>query len=529
MLFRSLSGSVNHARHAAARSRARVRLCVEALEGRTLLSTFVVDRLSDTGTGTGLTGDLRYCITQANSLPGDDTITFAVTGSIQLTGVFPSLSSNINLQGPGADVLTVRRNTGGYYRIFTVGGGTTVVLSGLTITNGSDGVGGGIFNRGTLTLNNSIVSRNQASLGGGIHNVGTLTLNNSTVSGNFVGGVDVYGGGISNYGMLTLNNSTVSGNVAAGYDYSTSFGGGISNDGGTATLNNSTVSGNRGDYGDGIYNQGSITVNSSTFSGNSIFNDGGTLSTRNTIIDGVYGNLGSLGYNLIGNTQGGSGFHPTDLLNVNPLLGPLQDNGGPTFTHALLPGSPALDAGDNTDAPEFDQRGLPRIVADTIDIGAFEVQPGPATSFWLDAPAAVAAGIPFDLTLYALDDYGHLATGYEGTVTFSTTDKAPGVLLPADYTFTADDQGIHTFPGETALVTPGEQYLGALDTDGKAFGAAVLMVVPGGAPGRHSGRPGTVPDWVLAADLLHALTWRADRADGFWVALAEESRRPDPA
>src|SRR5262249_18212577 len=105
---------------------------------------------------------------------------------------------------------------------------------------------------------------------------------------------------------------------------------------------------------------------------------------HNTIVAGnqaltgpdLYGALGSSGYNLFGNSTGGSGYDPTDLLDVDPLLGPLQDNGGPTLTMALLPGSPAIDSGDNTDAPEWDQRGpgYSRIVNGTIDRGAFEVQ-----------------------------------------------------------------------------------------------------------------------------------------------------------
>jgi hypothetical protein len=92
----------------------------------------------------------------------------------------------------------------------------------------------------------------------------------------------------------------------------------------------------------------------------------------------LYGNLGSLGHNLIGNTDGGSDFDPTNFLNVDPLLGPLQVNGGPTFTMALQCGSPAIDAGDNTDDPDWDQRGegFPRIVNGIIDIGAYEVQQG---------------------------------------------------------------------------------------------------------------------------------------------------------
>src|SRR5262249_22109771 len=142
--------------------------------------------------------------------------------------------------------------------------------------------------------------------------------------------------------------------------------------------------------GGGIYNGGTLTLNNTTVSSNLSYGAGGgiynvgTLHARNTIIAGntpptaphLSGNLGSLGPNPIGDDSGGSGFHPTDLRNLNPLLGPLQNNGGPTLTMALLPGSPAIDAGDNTDAPPFDQRGpgFPRIVGGTIDIGAFEVQ-----------------------------------------------------------------------------------------------------------------------------------------------------------
>lgn len=130
-----------HALRGPARQRPRARLSIESLESRALPSTFVVDRLSDLGEGTGLTGDLRYCITQANSLPGDDTITFAVTGTIRLAGALPSLSSTIDLQGPGADLLTLRGDS------IQVSSSAIALLSGLTVSGG-----GGISNRGTLPL-----------------------------------------------------------------------------------------------------------------------------------------------------------------------------------------------------------------------------------------------------------------------------------------------------------------------------------------------------------------------------------------
>jgi hypothetical protein len=291
--------------------------------------------------------------------------------------------------------------------------------------------GGGISNGGTLTLNNCTVSGNSADtdyggIGGGIYNDGTLTLNNSTVRANHV---DDSGGGIFNdyWGTLTLNNSTVSGNVAYGigydYDYGGGYGqgGGIFNFSGTLTLNNATVSGNStdgiyGGIGGGIWNlDGPLTLNNSTVSGNNATFYGGGIASdtdhyghpfhaRNTIIAGntaptapdLGGDLGSLGHNLIGNTSGGSGFDPTDLLNVDPMLGPLQDNGGPTWTMALLPGSPAIDAGDDTPPlPDFDQRGpgFPRISGPHIDIGAFEVQQGSLAGD-LASPGGRASGRP---------------------------------------------------------------------------------------------------------------------------------------
>src|SRR5262245_66614736 len=100
MLFRSLLGYGGYGQPTAARQRPRARLSVEALEDRALLSTFVVNRLTDTGAGAGLAGDLRYCIGQANSSPGDDTITFSVSGTINLAGALPSLSRNSDRPRP---------------------------------------------------------------------------------------------------------------------------------------------------------------------------------------------------------------------------------------------------------------------------------------------------------------------------------------------------------------------------------------------------------------------------------------------
>jgi hypothetical protein len=275
-----------------------------------------------------------------------------------------------------------------------------VEISGLTIANGLVfDVGGGIFNAGTLTITNSTLSGNSAGGGGGIFSSGTLTINSSTLSGNSASFNTRFGsgGGISSSGTPTINSSALSGNSANGFG---SSGGGISSSG-TLTINSSTLSGNSANVfnatGGGIYNTGALSVTSSTLSGNSAGGGGGIfISTsatvtalRNTILAGntapggpdVSGPLNSQGHNLIGDGTRGSGFDPTDLVGtstapIDPMLGPLADNGGPTQTMALLPGSPAVGAGDPTDAPQFDQRGpgFARIVNGMIDIGAFEVQ-----------------------------------------------------------------------------------------------------------------------------------------------------------
>jgi hypothetical protein len=538
----------------------------EVLEARHLLSTYVVDRLTDSGAGSGLAGDLRYCIAQAAD---GDAITFGVTGTINLNlGVaLPDLAHNISIEGPGADLLTVSGpgplSYSNGFRVFKVLEGATVSISGLTITNGwaptdtrlpDANLGGGIANFGTLTLSNSTVTGNTVNscvvpffgcfdptpptAGGGIFNgnadgTAVLTIINSTVSDNYAtaNGDGSSGGGIANGdapedygryplgGTVILSNSTVSGN----YVRSRGEGGGIfASGGGMVMVTNSTVSGNfADDEGGGIFNDGPamLTIANSTIAGNTAGAGGGIdtypdAAMRNTILAGntdreglpfdLWGNLTSSGYNLIGNTYGGSGFDPTDLLNVDPRLGPLQDNGGPTQTMALLSGSPALNAGDPAQLGVADQRGVIR--SGGVNIGAYQAS---ATAFVLSAPDTVDPGTPFDLTLTAVDPFGQPAYGYTGTVTFASTDPDPGVVLPADYTFTPDDQGTHTFSGGVTLVTPGDQTITATDTsDATITGSATVTVTGGGdAPGRQRG---------------------ADRIDALFAALAAEGSRRGP-
>jgi hypothetical protein len=392
---------------------------VETLESRCLPST--VDNLLNAGLGS-----LRQAITDT---PSGGTVDFqpGLTGTITLTSGELLIDKDLTIAGPGAEALTVSGNHAS--RVFEIAATFTVDISGLTIANGTSNGGGGVLSAGTLTLSSCLLSNNSATgtypggNGGGIYNTGVLTVTASTLSGNAASGASGSrgsGGGIYNAGAgpLTVTASTLSGNAATGGAGGVSggegSGGGIYNAGaGPLTVTASTLSGNAATGGSGsgggIYNAagalaGPLTVTACTLSGNAATGGGGSGSgggisgsltaLRNTIVAGntassafpeVNGPVGSQGHNLIGDGTGGSGFAPSDMVGtsanpIDPVLGPLQDNGGPAPTMALLVGSPAIGAGDNTDALPTDQRGAPRIFDGAIDIGAYEVQAAPAPS-----------------------------------------------------------------------------------------------------------------------------------------------------
>jgi hypothetical protein len=312
---------------------------------------------------------------------------------------------------------------GGVATVVSVSGHVT--LSGFTIRNGLSSSGAGIYNSGSLVVNNSTVTGNHVSAcGGGIGNKGTLTINNSTISQN---SASANGGGICQTGgTLTISNSTISGNSAS------VNGGGICQTGGTLTINNSTIgssstllANSANGSGGGIYNGGTLTISNATIYGNRAINGGGgidnggtvmalinnsTISENSAIVGGGIDGLATLQNSIVdSNSSGGNcsgtivstGYnlssdntckfnHAGDLNNTGPLLGPLQNNGGPTQTMALLPGSPAIDAGNPTGCTDghghllkTDQRGMPRPDKDKIplqldklgcDIGAYESQ-----------------------------------------------------------------------------------------------------------------------------------------------------------
>jgi predicted outer membrane repeat protein len=263
----------------------------------------------------------------------------------------------------------------------SAGGDLTLINSTVSGNTARHYYGGGIRHiYGDLTLTNSTVSDNTASRsGGGIwkdsgHIGDYFTITNSTVSGNTSYGGS--GGGISG-SHLTLTNSTVSGNTA-GYG----FGGGLWGE--YFTITNSTVSGNTAYSGGGISGEymtvtdSTVSGNHATYEGGGIYS-GGSANLTNTIVadngtttPNCDGALDSLGYNLADDDS--CGFTALgDLVVADAMLGPLADNGGPTETHALLAGSPAIDAGSPACPPPVtDQRGVLRPQGAACDIGAFE-------------------------------------------------------------------------------------------------------------------------------------------------------------
>jgi parallel beta-helix repeat protein len=312
-----------------------------------------------------------------------------------------------------------------------VGGGLasyrTATLTNCTVSgNSASRAGGGMDNVGTATFTNCTISRNQAPVGGGLADYGTATLTNCTVSGNQASGA---GGGLADYGTATLTNCTVSGNSASraggGIDNGVTgtatftnctisgneafIGGGLASYR-TATLTNCTISGNQAtSIGGGVYNYylgGDVNLTDCTVSGNSAQSGGGVYiesglfypgitTISDTIIAGNSAGTGpdvrglvwaNRGYNLIGIGDGSDGFGAAgDQVGsaarpIDPLLATLGDYGGPTQTMALLPGSPAINAGSATLAVDpstgraltADQRGY--TPSSMADIGAFQDQ-----------------------------------------------------------------------------------------------------------------------------------------------------------
>jgi hypothetical protein len=368
-------------------------------------TTWYVNKLSGNDTNNCMSPQtacitIRHAISLASS--GDSIRVAAATYGERLK--IP-VSINLTIIGSGATTTIIDGHQGG--TVVLVPANSRVIISGVTIRNGHALYGAGILNSGVLTVSQSILVGNVVfarcgtvcggswGRGGAVYNIGTMIISKSTLTQNeareCIGFFPVrcygLGGGIWNAGTLTINDDTLSAN-----DVDLGSGSGVFNDGGILTANNSTVSMNS--PGGALYNlDGTLTVNNSTVSdngGGGIFNreDPSTAILQNAIVanNGVncQGHpIISMGYNL--SSDGSCNLSNTgDLNNTNPKLGPLQNNGGPTMTMALTPGSPAIDAGNPSGCTDgqghllrTDQRGMPRPDKEDTggcDMGAYERQ-----------------------------------------------------------------------------------------------------------------------------------------------------------
>ncbi len=361
---------------------------------------------------------LREAILAANAAAGANTILFAIGSgqTITLTAAPPAINDTggeLTIDGQ-AYAVTVSGND--QYRLFTVNNNTRATLANLTLVHGrytggdcglrscggglkveagaavtlthsailsstAIGSGGGIYNLGTLIIQQSTVAGSSADEGGGIlHSGGTLLVRQSTLAGNTA----LYGGGILVVGgTVTLENSTLSGNTATG-TASSGGGGAIDLYSGTGVITNSTIVSN--------------TAVSPNQAKSGLWLENGTLSLHNSIVainNGVNnfyrtgGTFTSQGYNLA-NAWNGLTTQSSDLTG-DPKLGPLADNGGETLTYALLPDSPAVDRGGAA-CPATDQRGQTR---DDLrcDIGAYELK-------YTDSPTVIRSTTSTTLTTF---------------------------------------------------------------------------------------------------------------------------------
>ena len=489
----------------------------------------------------------------------------ALTGDLSLEGLTltggRTTGNNLYNYGQGRE----STHSGGGIRFASSG---SLSLSNSTLsgnsTSGFYAYGGGIYTEsGSVSLTRSTLSGNSTSgfdaFGGGIGTrSGSVSLTNSTLSGNSTSGDAAFGGGIATLtGSVNLTSSTLSDNSTSGDD---AFGGGIGASAGSVSLANSTLSGNStsGDDADGggiRAGFGSVSLTSSTLSGNAAaMGVGGGVSVRNTIANSSFTIANSI---VAGNTDNGTAPDlrpdPDSTLTINnsligvadlniggtgnligslaapidPLLGPLADNSGPTETHALLVGSPAIDAGDDGVTQTEDQRGLARNV-NGVDIGAFErqaIEPlgeSPSvTSFTrdeggvLDRPdllSTISVSFDVDVNISADDlvirndtlggslvDTSGLIFNYDSTTQTATWDFSNLTLDAAFYSFElssdivsasgnlgldgdADGNSGGAFIEPIYVAIPGDANLdGQVDVLGDAFELVGNLGVTGGA------------------------------------------------
>ncbi len=458
-------------------------------------------------------------ITFSDGTDGTVDFTDDTADTITLTTGELAITESLSIAGPSPALLTIQRSTAGgtpQFRLFNISNAGTVSLSGLTIANGSTlsaaQKGGGLLMADTtVSIENCVIRDHEAgNYGGGFAFLsGSLTVRKSVIHDNRTN--DVGGGFVIESGAFVMldstsrnnqcNNAGAGGLLFGGNSHlvncsivsnqSQGGAGGIFVLSGTAEIINSTISGNTtlaGDAG-GVYRQGgtltilqsTIADNSASGSGGGIANDAATaVSVGNSIVAAnqaggagpdVAGLFDDLGGNLIGILDGSTGFTTSTLVGtgaspINPLLGPLADNGGPTDTLALLAGSPALNAGipanipadtfdldgnSNTTEPiPFDQRGPGFLRAiGTVDIGAYELQKAVSiTPLAASLPEGTGAGTTaFTFTVSRTGD----TTG-DVTMDYAVTGSGANPANAADFGGTLPSGQITINDGDSSTI-----------------------------------------------------------------------------
>jgi hypothetical protein len=389
-----------------------------AMAAATHLVTTCNDQLPLTPCSAGEDGTLRH----AYSCAADgDTIdlTQLQCSKITLSDVLFNLIGNITLNGPGREKLTIEAAS--RRRVIAHGGnGTdTLTINGLTLANGfNNSVGGGcIYSTSNVRVNSSAVTGCYAlaptattTAGGAMLAKGEITVVDSNIYSNVAKSLSAVvseGGGIKAYAVhlvnsnVTRNSATYGGGVFAqafesenstiSYNYARSDGGVFADK--ALLIVNSTISGNGASSRDGgVRSDGTAAIYNSTIAFNTAAVGAGGLTARSLYLQSsivarntvamAASDLGSplsrIGvrftgaHNLIMTHESGITVPDDTIIDDPQLLRPFRDNGGPTFTLALLPGSPAIDHGANFTQQPFDQRGVPRVIGSSADIGAFE-------------------------------------------------------------------------------------------------------------------------------------------------------------
>lgn len=455
-----------------------------------LQDTTVSDNTAEGGSGGGIFSDLEGALTIQDSTVARN------QASEDGGGVFSSGALTIDngtIKENGARYMGGGIFSGSYSEGDVLGGGGPVTITRSLIagnavsgTDVADGMGGGLYLAASdVTITESTISGNGAHAGGGLVNAfGALTLERSTVSGNsaieVAGGIGSVTEPENNAQHTTILNSTISGNlVPFSVDGTSMFGGGIVNVLGVTRILLSTVTGNHaGAVGGGVYagawqgETSTTVVKGSLIWGNTSGTDtADDLATGSTLANALV----SLGHNLVGAAGDFSdAFDATDQSVPDAMIGPLLPNApGVTATHALMAGSPALDAGSCTDHDDavvtIDQRGVARPQGSACDVGAFELEataPFHATGFYAPIGESSSVFVP-DGTAPSPgpDTVWNLATG-GSTIPLKFNlyeyDGGPEITSTADIVFDAttfacpsggegDDPVDFTTTGSTSL------------------------------------------------------------------------------